>query len=129
MEMILLDNPYHRIHNPDGVIQLGLAQNTLCVDLIQEWIRHTRSAAILETQSNCGCLSITDLATYHGFMDFEVVGAISAIEILSFCLADNGNAFQIIVNFLSSKFLSMLSALLQQAFDEAISELDTLSEE
>ncbi|KAK2426051.1 1-aminocyclopropane-1-carboxylate synthase [Trifolium repens] len=111
------DNPYHRIHNPDGVIQLGLAQNTLCVDLIQEWIRHTGSAAILETQSNCGCLSITDLATYHGFMDFEVVvagfmsqvlekpvffnpshmvltaGAISAIEILSFCLADNGNAF------------------------------------
>lgn len=23
------DNPYHRIHNPDGVIQLGLAQNTV----------------------------------------------------------------------------------------------------
>lgn len=23
------DNPYHPIHNPDGVIQLGLAQNTV----------------------------------------------------------------------------------------------------
>jgi len=44
------------------------------VDLIEEWIRHNGSAAILGTASNCGCLSITDLATYHGFMDFEVVG-------------------------------------------------------
>lgn len=111
------DNPYHQIHNPDGVIQLGLHQNTLSVDLIQEWIRHCGSAAILGTPANCGCLNITDLAPYHGFMDFKVAvagfisqvlekpvffnpshmvlttGAIPAIEILSFCLADNGNAF------------------------------------
>ncbi|CAI8589220.1 unnamed protein product [Vicia faba] len=107
------ENPYQPIHNLDGVIQLGLAQNTLSVDLIQEWIRHNGSAAILGTPANYGCLGITD----HGFMDFKVVvagfmsqvlekpvffnpshmvitaGANPANEILSFCLADYGNAF------------------------------------
>ncbi|KAJ1416061.1 Pyridoxal phosphate-dependent transferase, major domain [Sesbania bispinosa] len=111
------DNPYHQIHNPHGVIQLGLAQNTLSVDLIQDWIHHNGTAAILGIAANCCGLNITGVAPCHGLMEFEVAvagfmsqvlekpvffnpsqmvltaGATPAIEILSFCLADNGNAF------------------------------------
>ncbi|XP_057449903.1 1-aminocyclopropane-1-carboxylate synthase 6-like [Lotus japonicus] len=111
------DNPYHQVHNPTGVIQLGLPHNTLCADLIQDWIRHYGTATIMGTPTNCCGLRIAGLAPCHGLMEFEVAvaefmsqvlekpiffnpsqmvltaGAAPAIEILSFCLADNGNAF------------------------------------
>ncbi|BAU00498.1 aminotransferase protein [Vigna angularis] len=109
------DDPYHETHNPDGVIQLALHQNTLSLDLIQDWIHCNGSAAILGTP-----LTISRIAPYQpldGLMELKVAvagfmcqvlekpiffntsrmvltaGASSAIEILSFCLADHGNAF------------------------------------
>jgi aminotransferase len=39
------DNPYHRIHNPDGVIQLGLAQNTVS----------SFSSLVFMATNNCVC--------------------------------------------------------------------------
>ncbi|RDX70869.1 putative aminotransferase ACS10, partial [Mucuna pruriens] len=135
------DDPYHHIHNPDGVIHLALHQNTLSLDLIQDWICHNGSAAMLGT-----ALSVSRIVPLHGLMELKVVilvlfllsvlivakkvrptlyvdslilqalpgfmsqllekpvffnpsrmvltaGATSAIEILSFCIADHGNAF------------------------------------
>ncbi|XP_027912885.1 probable aminotransferase ACS10 isoform X2 [Vigna unguiculata] len=109
------DDPYHQTHNPDGVIQLSLHQNTLSLDLIQDWVHCNGSAAILGTP-----LTISRIVPYQpfdGLMELKVAvagfmsqvlekpiffntsrmvltaGASSAIEILGFCLADNGNAF------------------------------------
>lgn len=108
-------DPYHQTHNPHGVIQLALHQNTLSLDLIQDWIHLNGSAAVLGTP--LGISRIVPYQPLHGLMDLKVAvagfmyqvlenliffntsrmvltaGATSAIEILSFCLADNGNAF------------------------------------
>ncbi|KAK4558019.1 hypothetical protein RGQ29_007680 [Quercus rubra] len=107
-----LEDPYHQSGNPDGVIQLGLAENKLSLDLVGEWL--AKSAIYVEE------LSIGGIASYQpfdGLMELKVAvagfmsqvmkksvffnpsqiiltaGATPAIEMLSFCLADTGNAF------------------------------------
>lgn len=113
----VLEDPYEAVRNPHGVVQLGLAENKLSLDLIQDWVsENSRNFISGETEE----LSISGIATYQpfdglsemkvavaGFMS-EVMeravsfnpsqmvltaGATPAIEILSFCLADSGNAF------------------------------------
>ncbi|CAE5957282.1 unnamed protein product [Arabidopsis arenosa] len=100
------EDPYDELGNPDGIIELGLAQNKL-------------SSALVSDQNLIG-LSLSGIASYEpsdGLMELKMVvaklmseatknavcfdpsqlvltsGAASAIEILSFCLADSGNAF------------------------------------
>ncbi|CDP09855.1 unnamed protein product [Coffea canephora] len=109
------EDPYDRSSNPDGVIQLGLAENRLSLDLVQEWLAENAKESILGQD-----MSISGIATYQpfdGLMELKVAvagfmsqvmdksvsfnpsqivltaGATPAIEILSFCLADPGNAF------------------------------------
>ncbi|XP_019189179.1 PREDICTED: probable aminotransferase ACS12 [Ipomoea nil] len=109
------DDPYDESSNPNGVIQLGLAENRLSLDLVQEWLAENVKESIMGPDMN-----ITGIATYQpfdglrelkvavtGFMSqvmeesvsfspSQIVltaGATPAIEILSFCLADHGNAF------------------------------------
>ncbi|KAI4320061.1 hypothetical protein MLD38_033580 [Melastoma candidum] len=105
------EDPYDRVANPHGVIQLGLSDNKLCLDLIEDWMsKHFESSAI----------GGGDFAMYQpfdgmpemklamaGFMSKVLGGTLSfdpsnvvltagatpAIEILCFCLADHGNAF------------------------------------
>ncbi|XP_061348247.1 1-aminocyclopropane-1-carboxylate synthase 6-like [Gastrolobium bilobum] len=110
------ENPYHEIHNPDGVIQLGSGENKLCVDLVEDWIEKNAKLG----EGDCRGLNISGIAAYQSFdglMELKVAvasfmsqatensvffnpsqmvitaGATPAIEILSFCLADYGNAF------------------------------------
>ncbi|KAK9075287.1 hypothetical protein SSX86_003610 [Deinandra increscens subsp. villosa] len=110
-------DPYDSFSNPNGVIQLGLAENRLTLDLIENWIAEKLNDSILG-----GGLSVSGIATYQpfdgmpelkvamaGFMSqvmgrtvtfdpSQIVltsGATSAIEILCFALADQGNAFLI----------------------------------
>ncbi|XP_074291459.1 putative aminotransferase ACS12 [Silene latifolia] len=109
------DDPYCPSVNPDGVIQLGLAENRLCMDLIEKWVvEHWEKSMATE-------LGINGIATYQpldGLMDLKLAmsdfmsmimgnvsidpshlvltcGATPAVEILCFCLADLGNAFLI----------------------------------
>nr|CAD1830088.1 unnamed protein product [Ananas comosus var. bracteatus] len=112
--------PLPPTRNPDGVIQLGLAENQqLSLDLVQEWLLKNAKEALLAEDKEEG-LNIRGLATYQpfdgsidlkmavaGFMGQVMRGSVSfnpsqivltsgatpAIEILSFCLADTGNAF------------------------------------
>ncbi|GMI76341.1 ACC synthase 10 [Hibiscus trionum] len=111
------EDPYDELDNPNGVIQLGVAENKLSLDLVKDWLTENASEAIL---GNGKELSISGIATYQpfdGLMEFKVAvagfmsqvmekavsfnpsqivltaGATPAIEILSFCLADAGNAF------------------------------------
>ncbi|XP_024015949.1 probable aminotransferase ACS10 isoform X2 [Eutrema salsugineum] len=106
------EDPYDESGNPDGVIELGLAQNNkLCLD---DWVLENPKEAISDG------LSISGIASYEpcdGLMELKMAvagfmseatknsvsfdpsqlvltcGAASAMEILSFCLADSGNAF------------------------------------
>ncbi|CAN1186146.1 Probable aminotransferase ACS10 [Linum perenne] len=113
------NDPYDERGNPDGIIQLGLAQNKLTMDLVKDWLVKNAKDAIVGGGSN-EHLSINGFATYlpcHGLMDLKLAvasfmshcteqsvsfnpanivltaGETPAIEILSFCLADAGNAF------------------------------------
>ncbi|KAJ4951709.1 hypothetical protein NE237_028541 [Protea cynaroides] len=113
------EDPYDALNNPDGVMQLGLAENKLSLDLIQDWLAENVKDSIVGAEGG-GDLSICGIATYQpfdglmelkvavaGFMSQVVEGSVSfnplqivltsgvapAFEILSFCLADAGNAF------------------------------------
>lgn len=116
----LAEDSYHQIDNPNGVIQLGLAENKISLDLVQDWLEENARGAILRGHEDCRELNIRGItacqphdgsvelkAAVAGFMSqvmenpvlfnpSQVVlttGATPALEILSFCLADSGNAF------------------------------------
>lgn len=106
------EDPYHESGNPDGVIQLGLAENKLSLDLVGEWLAKN---AIFGGELSIG--AIANYQPFDGLMELKVAvagfmsqvmeksvsfnpsqmvltaGATPAIEMLSFCLADAGNAF------------------------------------
>ncbi|XP_039114769.1 probable aminotransferase ACS12 [Dioscorea cayenensis subsp. rotundata] len=111
---------YHPVSNPEGVIQLGLAENQLTLDLVRDWLERNMKESLLGNLHDE--LNISGLATYQpydGLMDLKIAmagfmcqvmqgsvsfnpsqiiltsGATPAIETLSFCLADPGNAFLI----------------------------------
>ncbi|KAL8093696.1 hypothetical protein AgCh_035541 [Apium graveolens] len=110
-------DPYHSTSNPGGVMQMGLAENKLCFDLIQEWILENPEASVCTSE---GVNNFTDIAIfqdYHGLPEFRhavakfmakvrgdavvfnpdrivmSAGATAANEMLAFCLADPGDAF------------------------------------
>ncbi|TVU12838.1 hypothetical protein EJB05_46501, partial [Eragrostis curvula] len=114
------DDLYHPVSNPDGFINLGIAENHLSLDLVGRWIEEHAGPALLEGMTEERDLTVRGLATYQpydgilalkmalaGFMrqvmhesvSFDpsqmviTSGATPAMEILSFCLADPGNAF------------------------------------
>ncbi|GLT67891.1 hypothetical protein SLA2020_401670 [Shorea laevis] len=109
--------PYHPEERPDGVIQMGLAENQLCFDLIQDWLMKNPEASICSPD---GVLNFKDTAIfsdYHGLPEFREAiakfmgkvrgdrvkfdpdrivmsgGATGAQETIAFCLADPGDAF------------------------------------
>nr|VDD29491.1 unnamed protein product [Brassica oleracea] len=103
------EDPYDESGNPDGVIELGSAYNTK-----MDWVSEDPGEAISDGLCMSGiasyepCHGLIELKTaVAGFMSeatknsvsFDpsqlvlTSGAASAIEILSFCLADSGNAF------------------------------------
>lgn len=111
------ENPYDAESNPDGVIQMGLADNQLSLDLIEGWLKSHPEVSSWEGMSDTP-LSLRGIAGYqdpHGmpilrsvmaefmrelmnapFNPDQIVltaGATAAIEILGFCLAEPGNAF------------------------------------
>ncbi|KAJ4953133.1 hypothetical protein NE237_029965 [Protea cynaroides] len=111
------NNPYHPIRNPKGVIQMGLAENQLCFDLIEDWIRRNPQASICTTEGVKEFKDIAIYQDYHGLPAFRQAvanfmgkvrggratfdpnrivmggGSTGANELLTFCLADPGDAF------------------------------------
>ncbi|XP_047342088.1 probable aminotransferase ACS12 [Impatiens glandulifera] len=115
------EDAYDDVENPDGIIQLGLSENRLSLDLIENWVSMNWNDYVSGEVSDDGFI-INGIATYHpfdglwelkvaiaGFMskvmgvsssvNFDpsrivlTAGATPALEILCFCLADHGNAF------------------------------------
>ncbi|PIM99848.1 1-aminocyclopropane-1-carboxylate synthase [Handroanthus impetiginosus] len=110
-------DPYHPKENPQGVIQMGLAENQLSFDLVQEWVRNNPKSSICTTEGADDFKDIALYQDYHGLPQFRNAvarfmekvrgnrvrfdpdrivmsgGATGAQETLSFCLADPGDAF------------------------------------
>ncbi|KAK9076667.1 hypothetical protein SSX86_005001 [Deinandra increscens subsp. villosa] len=110
-------NPFHPQHNPDGVIQMGLAENQLSFDLIQEWVGSNPNASICTPQGSSDFKTTAIFQDYHGLPEFRTAianfmnqvrgnrvkldpdrivmsgGATGAHETLAFCLANPGEAF------------------------------------
>ncbi|KAL1371269.1 hypothetical protein HN51_001489 [Arachis hypogaea] len=114
------ENPYHEVDNPEGVIHLAVGDNKICVDLVEDWMEKNLSGAVLEEGGDFTGIGITGISgcqPFDGVMKLKVAvasfmsqavdnsvffnpsqmvitsGVDPAIEILSFCLADYGNAF------------------------------------
>ncbi|KAJ6839029.1 putative aminotransferase ACS12 [Iris pallida] len=112
------EDPYHPLDNPDGVVQLGLAENKLSLDLVREWLEGNLQSSLLHRgKADSGVSDLVAYQSFDGLMELKIAvagfmsqvmrgsisfnptqiiltaGASPAIEILSFCLADPGNAF------------------------------------
>lgn len=66
-------DPYHPSSNPNGVIQMGLAENQLCFDLIEEWIRKNPVASICTLQGVKDFKDVAIFQDYHGLPQFREV--------------------------------------------------------
>ncbi|XP_073001888.1 1-aminocyclopropane-1-carboxylate synthase-like [Typha latifolia] len=113
------NDPFHPTLNPGGVIQMGLGENQLCLDMLQEWIEKHPEASICTAEGASEFKRIANFQDYHGLPEFRQAianfmgkvrggrvkfdadrvvmsgGATGAQEILAFCLADPGDAFLI----------------------------------
>nr|BAK19926.1 1-aminocyclopropane-1-carboxylate synthase [Dianthus petraeus] len=111
-------DPYHSTKNSNGVIQMGLAENQLCFDLVTEWLLKNPQASICTNEGVNKFMDIAIFQDYHGLPEFRSAvakfmgkardekvinpmrivmsgGATGASETLLFCLANPGDAFLI----------------------------------
>ncbi|MCD9642364.1 Long-chain-fatty-acid--CoA ligase 5 [Datura stramonium] len=109
------ENPFDEVHNPSGVIQMGLAENQVSFDLLEEYLEKHREVASFGS----GISSFKENALfqdYHGLFSFRkamanfmeqvrggrarfdphrlviTAGATAANELLTFILADPADA-------------------------------------
>ncbi|KAK3010200.1 hypothetical protein RJ639_011951 [Escallonia herrerae] len=111
------NDPFHPRGNSNGVIQMGLAENQLSFDLIEEWIAKNPSASICTPEGVNRFKDIANFQDYHGLPEFRTAvakfmgrvrggrvafdpdrivmggGATGASELVVFCLANRGDAF------------------------------------
>ncbi|KAI3500280.1 hypothetical protein L1887_36099 [Cichorium endivia] len=112
-------NPYHEISNPNGIIQMGLAENQLSFDLLESWIENHPDSTGFKKNDLSVFKDIALFQDYHGLPSFKnalvkfmseirgntvtfdpnnlvlTAGATSASETLMFCIANPGDAFLI----------------------------------
>lgn len=111
------NDPFHPVNKPLGVIQMGLAENQLCFDLVKEWIMKNPSASICTAEGIDEFQDTAIFQDYHGLPQFRKAvakfmekvrgdrvkydesrivmsgGATGAHELMTFCLADPADAF------------------------------------
>nr|GEX73522.1 1-aminocyclopropane-1-carboxylate synthase 3-like [Tanacetum cinerariifolium] len=110
-------NPHDPISNPNGIIQMGLAENQLSFDLLESWLLNNPDSAGFTAQNHSLFRELALFQDYHGLPAFKnalvdfmseirdnkvtfdpnnlvlTAGATSANETLMFCLAGPGDAF------------------------------------
>ncbi|KAG6723451.1 hypothetical protein I3842_03G208100 [Carya illinoinensis] len=109
------ENPYDELSNPSGVIQMGLAENQVSFDLLEEYLeKHAEASSLGKGVS--GFRENALFQDYHGLQSFRkamgsfmeqirggrakfdpervvlTAGATAANELLTFILADPGDA-------------------------------------
>ncbi|KAF7809958.1 1-aminocyclopropane-1-carboxylate synthase 3-like [Senna tora] len=110
-------NPYDEVLNPQGIIQMGLAENQLSFDLLESWLEKNPDVAGFKRDGKSIFRELALFQDYHGLPAFKkalvdfmaeirgnkvtfdpnhivlTAGATSANETLMFCLAEQGDAF------------------------------------
>ncbi|CAA6667459.1 unnamed protein product [Spirodela intermedia] len=110
-------NAYHPVTNPEGIIQMGLAENQLSFDLLESWLARNPDATAFKEDGVSIFRELALFQDYHGLPAFKralakfmgevrgdkvcfdpnklvlAAGATSANEILMFCLAEPGEGF------------------------------------
>ncbi|KAK1433168.1 hypothetical protein QVD17_10074 [Tagetes erecta] len=110
-------NPYDDVHNPNGIIQMGLAENQLSFDILQTWLDNNPDATGFKKNGQSVFKELALFQDYHGLLSFKkalvnfmseirgnsvtfdpnnlvlTAGATSANETLIFCVANPGDAF------------------------------------
>lgn len=110
-------NPYDEVHNPKGIIQMGLAENQLSFDLLESWLAKNPDVAGFKRDGKSIFRELALFQDYHGLPSFKkalvdfmadirgnkvtfdpnhivlTAGSTSANETLMFCLAEQGDAF------------------------------------
>lgn len=66
-------NPYHPLNNPDGIIQMGLAENQLSFDLLESWLKNNPDSAGFGNQNNSIFKELALFQDYHGLPAFKKV--------------------------------------------------------
>ncbi|XP_074353543.1 1-aminocyclopropane-1-carboxylate synthase 8-like [Apium graveolens] len=72
-------NSYHEVHNPSGIIQMGLAENQLSIDLLESWLAKNASVTHFKEDRGGSSLPLSsslfrELALfqdYHGLPAFK----------------------------------------------------------
>ncbi|KAK6139589.1 hypothetical protein DH2020_026668 [Rehmannia glutinosa] len=109
------ENPYHELTNPSGVIQMGLAENQVSFDLLEQYLEKHSDGATNSGRTS-GFRENALFQDYHGLLSFRkamasfmeqirggrakfnperiviTAGATAANELLTFILADPGDA-------------------------------------
>ncbi|KAM1289263.1 hypothetical protein ACFX13_016912 [Malus domestica] len=112
-------NPYDQDKNPNGIIQMGLAENQLSFDLVESWLESNPHALELKRNEESVFRELALFQDYNGFPAFKnalveflaemrgnkvkfdpnkivlTAGSTPANETFMFCLADPGEAFLI----------------------------------
>ncbi|MED6157184.1 acetyl-coenzyme A synthetase 2 [Stylosanthes scabra] len=110
-------NPYDEVDNPNGIIQMGLAENQLSFDLVESWLDKNPDVPGFKRDGKSIFRELALFQDYHGLPSFKkslvdfmaqirgnkvtfdpnhivlTAGATSANETLIFCLAEEGEAF------------------------------------
>ncbi|KAL9224721.1 hypothetical protein vseg_000730 [Gypsophila vaccaria] len=110
------EDPYDEITNPSGVIQMGLAENQVSFDMLEEYLEEHSEAANWGKTKSAGFRENALFQDYHGLPSFRkamasfmeqirggrakfdynrivlTAGATAANELLTFILADPGDA-------------------------------------
>ncbi|MED6128299.1 acetyl-coenzyme A synthetase 2 [Stylosanthes scabra] len=110
-------NPYDEVDNPNGIIQMGLAENQLSFDLVECWLDKNPDVSGFKRDGKSIFRELALFQDYHGLPLFKnalvdfmaqirgnkvtfdpnhmvlTAGATSANETLIFCLAEQGDAF------------------------------------
>ncbi|KAH9616687.1 hypothetical protein KSS87_010504 [Heliosperma pusillum] len=112
-------NPYNESTNSTGMIQMGLAENQLCFDLLESWLVQNPDHSSMQKNGQSVFRDLALFQDYHGLPEFKkafvnymsklrgdkvtfdptklvlTAGATSANETLIFCLANPGEAILI----------------------------------
>ncbi|KAI7742987.1 hypothetical protein M8C21_029791 [Ambrosia artemisiifolia] len=109
-------NPYDDLDNPNGIVQMGLAENQLSFDILQSWLDNNPDATAFKKNGQSVFKELALFQDYHGLPAFKnalakfmseirgntvtfdpnnlvlTAGATSANETLMFCIANPGDA-------------------------------------
>ncbi|KAI4380373.1 hypothetical protein MLD38_006571 [Melastoma candidum] len=110
------EDPYHELDNPGGVIQMGLAENQVSFDLLEDYLAMHPEASVWGKGGSPGFRENALFQDYHGLLSFRkamasfmeqirggrvkfdpervviTAGATAANELLTFILANRGDA-------------------------------------